>query len=338
MLKSPKRKKSSIIKFKLYFILLDQRSGSTLLASLLSKWMNTFVAPETNFPIQILINFPRGHVLTNEDCTKISQILADDRKINDWGITDELKVIVQAALGKTPEVLVDEIYTEYVNSLKLDDTLIIGFKKESYMMVVDRLKELYPTSKFICMLRDPRGIFQSKKTSVNTAIGKMFDKNVTRSALTWNQYVRSVNCVISTFPGDVLIVKYEDLINSEELTMQSVVDFLGLKIEKHEGNYTLHERYAVSHGNIGKPPIKGNDRKWKRKLSATEICLIEWVCKHDMREQGYTLVSQAYTRSMPRIIWGMLYTVYFKFAAYIKRRYGRFKYHPNGCFVVSKRH
>ena len=75
---------------KLYFILYDQRSGSTLLSSLLGKWMKTNVAPETNLPIDIVLKYSNQRRLSSTDCISIQKMIRHDRKIGDWGITNEL--------------------------------------------------------------------------------------------------------------------------------------------------------------------------------------------------------------------------------------------------------
>lgn len=282
------------------FLIYESRSGSTLLAQKLHTSFNCFVAPESQLPINLLIRFNHGHLLSHQDVMTISEMIDSDRKIKDWGFTPIIKKILRSFVGKTIDHYIIAIFDAFLEKHKKDKETILILKKESYSAVGERLKKIYPLAKFLYIIRDPRGVFASKKNSIYTLTGKPFDTCPVSSSVSWVKKFESVICLRQKFPNDVFIVKYEDLIKSDSNVVHSISEFFGWPIHKSSRKIILNQRYNLLHKNLFDPLIKENDKKWLVSLTPKEIYFVETICQKYFADFNYGF-SNIETRY--KIIW-----------------------------------
>ena len=75
---------------KICFLAYEPRSGSTILSKYLTENYNVFVVPECNFIIDILKRYYISHSLEETDKQDLLDLIASDRKLSDWGISENL--------------------------------------------------------------------------------------------------------------------------------------------------------------------------------------------------------------------------------------------------------
>jgi hypothetical protein len=315
-----------------FFVLYDSRSGSTLLSRLITKYFNATVAPEADLPINILLDYNSDHLLSANDSACILKLIAQDRKVNDWNINKEIENIVINSEGRSVSQLIEDIYKALLDSVGDANISSLGLKKGSYIRVADRIKSIYNDAQFICIIRDPRGVFSSKKYSIYTGTGKPFDEDPIHAALVWSDYLECVLYLKSIYKDSVHIVKYEDILQDEEKTMKKISGYLDLPIDIQSRPFYIHSRYADIHKNATKSVMKSND-KWISTLLECEISHIQFVCLEKMKEFGYEL------RPTKRNIYCMLIG-WFKIKFYrgkleLKKRYGYYKY--DNCFARKRK-
>ena len=188
------------------------------------------------------------------------------------------------------------------------------------------------------MIRDPRGIFSSKKNSINTGTGKTFENEPIRSGFMWKEYIRRIEHLRLVFPEDVYFVKYEEVLRDEERAMRDLASFIGMEVSLSETNFVIHERYSKIHSNVGKSLIGDNDKKWMKKLSKSEIKLLEIICAKEMKNFGYDQIS---SMSLPKKTMMKLYATFrlftISFIFFIRSKFGTVIYDRGNNFVLGKR-
>ena len=318
----------------LFFILYDPRSGSTLLSNLITKNMNVLVSPETHLLINILLEHDIHHVLSRSDCLNILKIVHNDRKINDWEITEKIVNVVESASGGTTSKLVKDILSVYLDSVVDFKYTALGLKKDTYIIVADKLKSIFPSAKFICIVRDPRGVFLSKKKSIYTGNGKAFQTNAIKASKEWNRYTKCINIIKNMYFSNVLLIRYEDIIADEHKVISKIASFLSISMSTHSRNYSIHDRYKDIHTNVHSRIIRDNDKKWMKELSEKEIYYIQLSCSQGMKNFGYR--KETYLHNRMRFIYFITYTIQsflLNIVYFLRRRFGSIKYKNMQCFA-----
>ena len=323
-----------------FFIIYDPRSGSTLLSDIIIKNTNSLILPETNFLINLLLEYDVDRSLSRNDTYKILNILRKDRKINDWNITEKIINIVENSVNTKVNELIKKVLYAYINSFPIaKKKYSIGLKKENYVIIVDKIKKIFPKSKFISIVRDPRGVFLSKKTSLYTGNGKPFEVNPIKSALAWLIFQKRINYISAKYPGSILIVNYEHLIKEPDLIISKIANFLRLNLVKNETKISLHKRYKELHKNLDQELIIYNDVKWQKNLTYKEILFIEFTCEKCLSFYGYKNIYLNVIRKP------LLLFLFFKIEFYIinlllffKLKLGSVIYNNSGLNALGRRY
>jgi len=325
--------------FSAYFIVYDSRSGSTMVSNMLSKWMNTYVIPESQLPIDLLLRFSVQQKLTSSDCDAICEMIKEDRKINDWGCTEQLLYIASTCVGKDIKSVVRLFYSAFFDLHNTTSSYVLGIKKESYLLVANQLKSIFTDAKFLCVVRDPRGVFASKKRSINTGTGRAFEKNPVKAGLIWSRYIKCIVRLSSLYPGDVLFIKYENILNNEEKEFSKIASFLGVDLVRGKSNFYIHERYSAIHSNVGHAVLSDNNKKWRKELSDCEVYLVQKSCSEEMAVFKYHIESVTcgsncnYYLLCSRILIS-IYKFYYLVRSYVGSI--RYENRSDGCFALKK--
>ena len=153
-----------------------------------------------------------------------------------------------------------------------------GDKTPGYVNHLAALKAEFPSARFVHIIRDPRDY----ALSVRSAWGK----SLMRAAALWSETLAITRRKAEKISGDYLEVRYEDLLGSSRLVMQTVAEFLGIDFLP-----TMIELKEPA-DNLGntrgrKEIVATNQGKYRIKLSATQIQRIEELTWPLMEEYGY---------------------------------------------------
>ena len=158
-------------------------------------------------------------------------------------------------------------------------------RNEFYLRTI---KKYWPNAKCIYIARDPRQVFCSYREYQNKR-AKPTNININNFIETWSDSVKSFQRYLYC-GGDGLVVRYEDLVQNNETTMERVVKYLGIPFEKSLLNPTRNGSSWTGNSSQNKKylGIKKAVVTYPDKLSCFEIMLIEKSLKRQMKIFDYT--------------------------------------------------
>ena len=153
-------------------------------------------------------------------------------------------------------------------------------KTPKHTWSLNLIKRDFTDSKFIFIHRDPRDNFASYK--------KKYDQNYDpfQFSKTWNSAFEQIQDLTS---GQLLVVKYEELVSNPANIISKVVEFLGIKENeclyspsKMGKSWTGNSMFDSSSRNIH----NNSTGRFRDKLSEQEIVVIESFCKDEMSNRS----------------------------------------------------
>lgn len=168
--------------------------------------------------------------------------------------------------------------------------------KKEVIRHYEKIKEVFPKSKFIGLIRDGRAVFNSKKHNLYSKTGQPFETNPIRAATVWCDNLRLLKEIKKSYQEDTLILKYGKLVRDTDHIMRSVCKFLDTPYNPSSAScekyYRIPDRYGTLHKNIEKSSFASRILAWKESLSPAEIFAFELVAYDQLITKGYEQVNQ----------------------------------------------
>lgn len=237
------------------FLIGAERSGTTLLRLMLNghpliSWLNEFeysvdqVAKDDIWP----------------DLEGYSDYLSTNRIFQSTGFIIDKKLNYP-----------DLIKSFLSQKQQRDAKLIIGATCHRHY---DRLLRIFPTARFIYLLRDPRDVARSN-------IGMGWAGNVWKGVDRWIEAENLWERVKQNLRENIsyIEVRYENLITAPEATLSAICSFLNVEYDRSMMSYPNYTTYSI--------PDPSLTEQWKRKMSNNEIELVESKIFDRMSKRGY---------------------------------------------------
>jgi len=165
-----------------------------------------------------------------------------------------------------------------------------GEKTPGNLFFADVLYEMFPSARFIYMVRDPRaGVASMQRV-------KLFPDDVIFNALNRRKHATTGRQILETnVPANQrTTVRYEDLVATPEPVVQRLCDFLQepyepemLRFHRNAEQYMTPEASDSHNAAATRPISKKQAEKWRTELSNTDVACIEWICQNEMEAFGY---------------------------------------------------
>jgi hypothetical protein len=253
---------------KYIFLSYINRSGSTYLANLLSKSPEICVCPEAEILYEFLLLNP-GSVVRQNQVKKLQHIFEKDKKLTLWNISFE-NIINQ-----------DKTYISILLTI-LERFQQIHYPHSNYIFfkhnyLINYIKQFNSKDFFwINLIRDPRGIYASQKNTISPITKKPMSRNVLSFIDNWNKQVNQIKQVKGN--SDVIILRYEDFIESTDEVMENLTLQLNLKDKWSRFKYYppqltkwISSEYKLLHTNIDDIPKSASLNKWEAQLNKIEL-------------------------------------------------------------------
>ena len=188
-------------------------------------------------------------------------------------------------------------------------------KSPMNILAFSELIELFPESKFIHVVRDPRAIVSSMKRVKQRAVRKglnipAFTRSVSDSVAYVKQCFDSGFSASRRFPGKVMTVVFEDLLKAPEAQTRNMCTFLGVTWDeamlhpgeqKHIGEQAITKKSGEIWYNAKeyyRDPDGQNTDKWKTELTAREQIrtILAFGHRENLKRCGYTFSLQSVTQ------------------------------------------
>jgi hypothetical protein len=275
------------------FLLSSERSGSNLVRRILNRSAEISGPP----PPHLLHSFGQWWPmidLNSDNREKISKhaisLLYDN--LSPWEHevkADQLRVHLDEH-GWDFERVCDYCYSEFARCENKQGYMV----KDNFAFKYAFQTALrFPDAKFIYLVRDPRDFALSyKKAPGGPKVAWVASKQ-------WVSEQKACLQFHQAMPERCHIVRYEDLVENSEPTVQNLFGFLGivynpevLRPDKAANSEASASQYWE---NLSKPILSGNTKKYLQELGKTEIQSIENVCHPIMRLHGYTPENSNFT-------------------------------------------
>jgi hypothetical protein len=200
--------------------------------------------------------------------------------------------------GDTFKEVYDHLLSYIPRSYGTGNEKWYGSKEVWSTEFVPPITEAYPNSKCILVIRDPRAVVASKNIQKDTKYPWLFLIRQWRklAILTW------LYCNDPDFSDRVLLVRYEDLVQSPNVTANRMCDFLNVNIEE---NILNPGKFRDGHGDLWLQNTsydENNDKasfntdsvhKWKEVLDDRIIEFVEQLCFVEMNCFDYEYVGSS---------------------------------------------
>lgn len=272
----------------LFFIVGPHRAGTTLLQAMLSSHSALTMPPETGFFDQVWPRRQSLGLLTDAgNQVRIGQFVnGPDCSVSDLGLDWPTVMRTVASTPAGYDDLFVSLMTVYANSRGKRRA---GEKSPRHLFAADEIIRLYPQAKFICLIRDPRGVVRSERET------NWGSRSVCRITRRWCRVVDEAARLQRSWPADRFrMVRYEDLVAQPESTLRALCEFLGESFEPQMLRF--HERPDAERGFRSDEVWKqntlhgvdvGRAEQWRRDLSPAQIKMIERVAGGRLIQQGY---------------------------------------------------
>jgi hypothetical protein len=172
--------------------------------------------------------------------------LFQTKKIEGWNIDREtLKSFIESKLPKNYQELVYQIYLFYGEKLGKE---VIGWgdKNNYYVNHLEEINQIFPNSKYIHIIRNPKDVITSY-LNVNELKESKYKPKFTNNFLEiLNEWILNNNKIVEFIEKQKLkciIVKYEDLIINPNLQIERIFNFLSYESFEVIGNFNSNKYF-----------------------------------------------------------------------------------------------
>ncbi len=179
--------------------------------------------------------------------------------------------------------MIEEFYTEHFAER---DFTHWGEKLPDPHAVIS-IREVWPQTKSIVLVRDPRDVAASwraySQLSHVYSYAPHFADNysVEHWALMWQHMYQS----FPVYLPEALELRYEDLVAEPVVHIKAAFDFLGLELRDHHIAKMMENKTFKMHGTS--KSIEESMQRWRRDLNKEEIAVVESICGEQMERFGY---------------------------------------------------
>jgi Sulfotransferase family len=270
-----------------FFIVGSSRSGTTLLRLLLCGHSRLHIPPETWFIAPLVARFPLTGTFDTQQTRQVVEVMLAHPRWPDLDIpAEDLRAWAAALPAPT---LADLIGLPYRHHLARAGKPRFGDKTPPYIAIVPQLATLYPSARFIHLIRDGRDV------AVSFIDAGFHGRAYHGARFEWTRAVRLGEAWRRVMLADRFIeVRYEDLVRDPEAALRRICACLGEAFEPAMLDWRARIALVPAkerriHAKLARPIDGAAAQTWRQRLSGPECFLMEAALRHDLRRLGYQL-------------------------------------------------
>lgn len=286
-----------------FFIIGNPRSGTTLLRLMLTNHSRIVVPPECGFAVWLYPKFSNWDERARHEpdlIPRFAQQVAASRKFETWNLSeDEVRSTLLQARPRDYAEAVDAVYRLYARSIDREiDTW--GDKNNFYLEHIALIRELFPSCRFVHIVRDGRDVACSYRELTARLIHSKYSPDlpadISEIAEEWTSNLETIRRSLNAVETDAVHeLRYEDLIRNPEDALRELCAFLGQSFDAGMLNY--HERnreqaqepreFLQWKEKTLEPPSDAGLGRFKRELTPNEINEFERIAGDVLSAYGY---------------------------------------------------
>ena len=257
------------------FIVGFPRSGTTLLATLLSRHTQIAVPPETRFLEDVV---GRTH-----NRAKMLARVAGSKRCQALGLN--LDVVAAKFLAGSPTYsrLFRALLETYAD--KMGKT-IVAEKTPIHLLHIPTLVKWYPTARFLLIVRDGRDCVLSLRNV------RWTHDNIVRNSAEWRWRMKRARRLLRTHARSIRLMRYEDLVLAPERELRRAMDWLELPFEKEqlfpsEAGTPIPSWESKRKAEARGFPDRSSIASWRREAHPKMLAEMETVMRKELVVWGY---------------------------------------------------
>jgi hypothetical protein len=268
------------------FIVGSGRCGSTLLRMMLASHSRLSIPPETRFLVPLAKHFSIDRSLTEDEIARVLSIITGydtwpDMKLDAQEFRRRVSKLTKPRVGD----IAGMVYRSYMEA---EGKPRWGDKSPIYITIVPELARMFPTSRFIHVVRDGRDVAKSFQAT------PWRGRRLHDSAERW---IQALKCQRRWDRAEVcnriLLIHYEDLVLNTESMLRAICRFVGEEFESNMLSWErkvdeqVPERSRIHHTKLKLRIGAEGVSRWKRELSPREIFVCEALMSSLLARHGY---------------------------------------------------
>ncbi len=254
------------------------RSGTTLLRNMLDAHPAVAVPDESYFVTSVLARVI--HEGREADPLYAWQLISADRYFRSWALPPAR---VEEQLRADPPLsyadLLRSIFTAYAI---WRGRPLCADKTPRNCLYFELLAQMFPTSRFVYLVRDPRAVCMS------AVVQPWATGGLAQAARMWKERVAAARRAALSLPDRVIEIRYEALISDPKTQLERLCAFGGLEYSEDMLTYPRSPLLPKdSHHWRSQTPVGRDERLWWREMSSSQLRLVESMVGELMEEAGY---------------------------------------------------
>ena len=270
-----------------FFLLGSGRSGTTLLRSILNESPQVCIPPESHGAIPNAVK--RYYMNGNKDWPELVTLLLHEFERHEnfsfWKINmcDLKQTLFKTSYSeRSVATIVNSIFNAY-REYNCVTANLVGDKTPFNSLRLKWICKLYPSAKYLFVLRDPRGVVASFKAS-------KLNERTEEVSMRWGASLKAFEKMEKKSPESTLLIRYEDLISKPEEVSLSIFKFLNIDFDPKyiaERNSSSGDGHQIHHKNSRSPLNNRSLEKWREILEDRDLGLILDKLSSQMSKYGY---------------------------------------------------
>jgi len=272
------------------FIVGTERSGSNLLRAILNAHENICIPHPPHIMNELAHLAPKyGDLSQERNFRKLIDhaVRVVELHFAPWDVVIDRELVFKEAAGRDLYCIKRAIYEQY---MRAKGKTRWGCKSTFMIHHTDLVRKYHKTPKFIHLVRDGRDVAVSARDSVFNHFHPYY------VAQLWARQQQLAIKLSRELPADqFLTVHYEHLTANPEKEVRRICDFISEPYSDHMLNYasrpdsTRLAGISKSWENLAKPILANNTKKYRTKLTAEEIFVVERNALQELLHFGYVL-------------------------------------------------
>ena len=264
------------------FILGNPRSGTSLFRLMLNAHPQIISPPECGFLHWWFTKYKNwdGSSNTSNNINEFIKDIKSSKKMEDWNLDfEKLEQKINQQNPKNYAELGEIVYVMFAEQ-KCKKPIVIADKNNYYINHLSDLKEIWPTAKYILLIRDGRDVACSylkiEKLVTDSPYKPKLTNDISVIAKEWViNNNNSIDFINSFEDKRGLIVRFEDIVTNPKFFLTQVCDFL--EVEFHDEMLNYYIKNAIHQDEPSstidwkmktlEPPDENNIDKYKSELS-----------------------------------------------------------------------